>query len=428
MKKETYVDSVFGISNTILENSYVDRGNLDSEISRSLRRKNHLAIRGASKSGKSWLRQKCIPNALVVQCRFKTTTLDIYTDALSQLGIKLIVEETEKDTIKGKIEATADGGIALLAKLKLKLGLETSQEDTVKGARVGHDINDLRFISDLIKESGRRLVIEDFHYLSIGERKKLSFDLKALWDYGCFIVLIGVWTRSNLLISLNRDLEDRIIELSVDWSNHDLHEILRKGSLALNVEFSSSISSRIVNNCYKNAGLLQKLTLAYLDELKIEKKSKQKIVLSNIDSFDTAAMLHAEQLDTSYQQFAKDVSSGIKKRKDSTGIYAHAMAAIVEASDELLLNGFSLDAIFDIASKRQPRIIKQNLRTILQKLEELQVDEDGRGLVIAFNEGNDEITVIDRRLLFYRKYITIKWPWEELIKEHEDNASNIIVP
>lgn len=417
MKKNS--DEVFGVSNTILEYSYVDRGNLDTEISRHLRRKNHVALRGASKSGKSWLRQKCIPDSLVVQCRFKTTILDIYTDALSQLGIKLIVEETQKDTIKGKIEATADGGIALIAKIKLKLGLETSQEDAIKGKTVGHDINDLRFISDLIKESGKRLIVEDFHYLSIDERLRFSYDLKALWDYGCFIVLVGVWTRSNLLIALNRDLTDRIVELSVDWTELELKQVIKKGASVLKVEFNDSVLNLLAKNCYKNVGLLQKLVLAYLDELNVETEQETLLELNNIEAFDSAAMSHAEQLDTTYQQFARDVSSGIRKRKDSTGIYAHAMAAIVEAEDNLLIEGFTLDEILSIASTRQPRIIKTNLRTVLQKLEELQVDSDGRGLVIAFNDANDEITVIDRRFLFYRKYVTINWPWEELIKEHE---------
>ena len=81
MKKQTH--EVFGISPTILADSYVDRGNLDKEISRKLRRPIHLALRGESKCGKSWLRQKNIPNAIVVQCRLKTTVLDIYRYSIS---------------------------------------------------------------------------------------------------------------------------------------------------------------------------------------------------------------------------------------------------------------------------------------------------------------------------------------------------------
>jgi hypothetical protein len=417
MKKRC--DEVFGVSNEILEGSYVDRGGLDNEISRHLGRSNHIALRGASKSGKSWLRKKSVPNALVVQCRFGTTTVGIFTDALSQLGIKLVVEESTKDSIKGKVEATAQGGSALILKIKVKLGLETIQEEQAKGKVVGHDINDLRFIADIIKESGKRLIIEDFHYLSVDERKKFSYDLKALWDYGCFVVIIGVWARSNLLISLNPDLSDRIVECSVDWTKEELKQVVTKGASALKIGFSEDVMDLFVLNCYQNAGLLQKLVLTYLDESNVTNEQDTYTLLENTDKFDSAAMMHAEQLDSLYQQFARDVSSGIRKRQDSTGIYAHAMAVIVEADDALLLEGLPLDEILEKAVKRQPRILKANLRTVLQKLEELQVDSDGRGLVISFNEATDEISVIDRRLLFYRKYVTINWPWEELIREHD---------
>ena len=417
-------DQVFGVSNEILEDSYVDRGGLDTELLRNLRRKNHVALRGASKSGKTWLRKKAIEKGIVVQCRFGTTVSDIYTDALSQLGIKLIVEESTKDSIKGRVESTAEAGSKLIAKLKIKFGLESVQVDEARAEQVGHDINDLRFVAQLILESERRLIVEDFHYLSLEQRKRLAFDLKALWDYGCFIVIVGVWTRSNLLISINSDLADRIVECSVDWSDGELQQVATKGASALKIQFSKELIERIVLDCYKNVGLLQKLILTFLDEAGVEEELDKLQEFSSIEVYESAAMSHAEQLNTLYQKFAKDVSSGIRKRNDSTGIYAHAMAAIVETEDDRLINGLSIDDILSVASSRQPRIIKTNLRTILQKLEELQVDEDGRGLVIAFNEATDEVSIIDRRLLFYRKYITINWPWEDIIREHEQQNSD----
>lgn len=179
-----------------------------------------------------------------------------------------------------------------------------------------------------------------------------------------------------------------------------------------------------VENCYKNVGLLQKLILTFLDKYKIYSEQDERKYLESIDKFEAAAMTHAEQLDTRYQQFAKDVSYGIYKRKKTTGIYAYAMAIIMDSDDSHLLNGLPLDDIFQAAVRRQPRIQKSNLRLVLQKLEQLQVDSDGRGLVIAFDESNDEVSVIDRRLLFYRKYITISWPWEQIIKEFSDQIGS----
>lgn len=422
MKKQTH--EVFGISPTILADSYVDRGNLDREISRKLRRPIHLALRGESKCGKSWLRQKNIPNAIVVQCRLKTTVLDIYVDILSQLGITLLLERTEKDTIKGTMEGTAEGGIGLIAKLKVRLGLETSEEEVVKRGSVGQDVNDLRFIAAIIIESGRKVVIEDFHYLATHEREVFSYDLKALWDYRCFFVIIGVWTKTNLLIYLNSDLGSRIEEIPISWSRKDLENVIDNGSATLNVKLSDSIKRCILEDCYGNVGILQQLVLNVLDEADIEEECASLHSISDRDSFVDAAMKYADQLNSRYQKFAKDISSGIRRRTETTGIYAHAMAVIMDSSDNELINGLELNSIFTIASKRQPRILKGNLRTVLQKIEELQVDSDERGLVLSYNDATDEVTAIDRTILIYRKYITIQWPWEDLIKEAKDSFGN----
>lgn len=419
MKKQTH--EVFGISPTILADSYVDRGNLDKEISRKLRRPIHLALRGESKCGKSWLRQKNIPNAIVVQCRLKTTVLDIYIDILSQLGISLVLERTEKDTIKGVMEGSAAGGIGLIAKLKVKFGLETSEEEVIKKGNVGQDINDLRFIAEIINEAGRKVVIEDFHYLNTRERQIFAYDLKALWDYGCFFVIIGVWTKTNLLIYLNSDLGSCIEEIPISWSRADLEQVIISGSETLKVKFSDHIKRCILDDCYGNVGILQQLALNILDETGIDEECTTLTMLDDQEKFVDAAMKYAEQLNSRYQKFAKDISSGIRKRTETTGIYAHAMAVIMDSSDKELIQGLELDTIFKIASRRQSRILKGNLRTVLQKIEELQVDSDDRGLVLSYNDATDEVTAIDRTILIYRKYVTIKWPWEDLINEAKDS-------
>lgn len=242
------------------------------------------------------------------------------------------------------------------------------------------------------------------------KRTLFAFDLKTLWDYGCFVVIIGVWSQSNMLTYLNQDLSGRIKELSIYWSASDLLSVINKGSSALNIEISTKIKNTLVDTCFGNIGILQQLILWLLDEAEILDKQDITVFIDNTNFFDSAAMKYAEQLNALYQQFARTVSSGIRKRKDSTGIYAHAMAVIVDASDDKLINGLNLDEIYRKSHTRQPRIQKINMRTILTKLEEIQVDNDGRGLVIAFNEANEDITAVDRQLLFYRKYLTVKWP------------------
>ena len=427
-KRAKLTSEVFGISNTVASDSYVDRGALDQALARLLERSTHIALRGESKCGKSWLRQKTAPDAIVVQCRLGRGVHDLYVDALSQLGVRLVLDKKNTGNICGRVEAEASVGESLIAKVLGAKGagraaIEGESSSETRSAPVGQDVRDLRFVADLLKASERRLVVEDFHYLSVAEREKFAFDLKALWDYGLFVMIIGVWSQSNMLISLNPDLSGRIEEIPIYWSDDDLKRVLVKGGDALNLEFSDSFSTACVKDCYGNVGLLQALVLKALDALGIHEAASEKRPINDPDALHTAALQYADQLNPLYQQFAKRVSKGIRTRQDSTGIYAYAMAVILDASDDLAVRGISLDYIFQKAHAREPRIQKGNLRTILEKFEQLQVDSEGRGLVVAYNEADGEVSVVDRQLLLYRKYCTVNWPWEGLIAESKAHTT-----
>lgn len=412
---------VFGITPNVSEHSYIDRGSLDREFRKLIdREQTHIAIRGASKVGKSWLRQRVLKNPIVVQCRLSYTTLDIYRDALARLDIRLEVEKTETSALKGKIAAAGEAGFKLIAKATGSVEVAGEYQAALKDHAVGKDLGDLEFIASLIRASGRTLVIEDFHYLSTEEQRRFAFDLKTLWDYRTFIVVIGVWISENMLITLNPDLADRIEELSVTWQKAELKQVLLKGCQALNLRPTNPVADELTEIAYESAGLLQKLALRLIDdELNITEAAPAgtETVIDNIDAVHSAAMHVAEQLNQLYQAFAKRVSDGIRTRKNSTGIYAHAMAAVMSATDQQLSDGLSAKAIHGVASARQPRVQLGNLKTILARFPELQVDADGRGLVLAYDPQDEKVNVVDKQLLLYRRFATVKWPWEDLIAE-----------
>lgn len=422
-KKRTH--DVFGVSPDVLPDSYVDRGQLDEELTRLLGRRSHIALRGESKCGKSWLRRTVIPDALVVQCRLGLTTIDIYRDALSQLGIRLVVESKEGDKLTGRVEANAEAGVGLLAKVGIRSTVEAVTEQGATYKPVGRDLDDLRFIAELLLASERRLVIEDFHYLSEEARRACAFDLKTLWDYNCFVVIVGIWNERNLFLNLNPDLSGRVQELPIEWNDEDLERIFAKGGAALKIEFSEAIRARAIRDCFKNAGILQRLILGTLDEAKVYEEQGSAMLLDDEDAYVAAGLGYVEELNAVYQTFANRVSSGIRTRRDTTGIYAHAMAVVLEeTSDEELFRGVGIAKIYQNAHARQSRIQRGNLHTVLSRIEGLQVDDAGRGLVLAYNQRDQEVTVVDRQLLLYRQYATVKWPWEDLIREAEEAAPN----
>lgn len=410
-------DQVFGISTDILSPSYVDRGHLDAKLARLLRRDTHIALRGESKCGKSWLRQHAVPNAITVQCRLKKTVRDLYTDALSQLGLQLVKEKTTTSGFVGRLQAMGEVGVSILGKLRISPSTDYKRGVDEKSMPVGRDLDDLRFVSEIINASGRRLVIEDFHYLSLDERRAFAHDLKTLWDYKTFVVIIGIWAENNLLLHLNPDLTGRIEEVSIYWSAADLEQVIDRGSRALNIEITKDIRGRLVQDAYGTVGILQKLALALLDESGVGETKRTRQVVADQDKYDSVAMHYADQLNALYQTFASRVTGGIRKRQNSTGIYAHMLAVVMAADVEKLTEGLSTDEIYQAVHTREPRIQKGNLRQVLQRIDAIQVDDDGRGLILTYDENKDEVFVVDKQLFIYRKYATARWPWEHIIEQ-----------
>lgn len=414
MRKSVY--DVFGLSNEILTDSYFDRGNLDKEISHLINAKQVIAIRGASKSGKSWLRQKAFPNALVVQCRFGYGIENILTDALAQLDVRLRLEETTSRKFGGTLAASTGTGLSLLLKASGKG--EASTEDTLKFREYGRDITDLKFIADIINVAKRKLVIEDFHYLDVETQKRLAFDLKSLWDHGCFAVVVGVWGRHNLLTTYNPDLSLRCTELQVEWTDIELRQVVVKGCKTLKIELLDDTIDGLVANSFGNSGLLQTLTQRAIVIAGLVEEQPRLAKVST-DVHHEACRQVANQLNATYQTFAERVASGIRSRKKATGIYAHAMASIVNSPDIKLTEGLSVDDIYLECHQREPRIQKANLKSILRKIDGLQIDAEGRGLVITYNHFEGKIITVDRQLLFYRTHCTVNWPWHDIIQESE---------
>jgi hypothetical protein len=100
-----------------------------------------------------------LQDPLVVQCRLGKPFTDIYVDALSQLEIKLTIKESKEGVIKGSLSASGEFGTKLLSKVGLGANIALDNKAAVDTKSVGHDIDDLRFIAEILKNCGRRLAV-----------------------------------------------------------------------------------------------------------------------------------------------------------------------------------------------------------------------------------------------------------------------------
>ncbi len=238
----TPLNEVFGIATYVNAASYVDRGGLDKLLGYYLRTERHVAIHGDSKQGKSWLRSNLLDanDTLVVQCGVESTPESLFREALGQLDIRAEIRRVGTSQLEGQLDISGSGelGNILIGKVKLDAGAggKAGKGNEVETKPIGQTPADLSWVARILRASKKRLVIEDFHYVSEANRRAFAFMLKALGDYGVYVIVVGIWPEDHLLTYYNGDLDGRVEDIRLVWENQDLRAVLEKGCHALNIE------------------------------------------------------------------------------------------------------------------------------------------------------------------------------------------------
>ena len=395
----------------------MDRAKLDRKFEYLWDSQKHVVIHGSSKQGKSCIRKKNIEdsNIVVVQCLPNMTSNDIWIEGLNLLGAQIpekIVENNEKETsdeVTGKVKGGFPGVVTGAVE-----GTSTNLKSNgiVKTFIAPHGSNEyVKFLANQLIDTHKRLIIEDFHYLSEVTRQKIAFHLKALFESNVFVLLIGIWAEQNLLAYYNGDLIGRIEEINIGWTNEDLCEVLKKGEEALNISFSEKIKNEIIESSYENVGLLQRIAenICYIEGT-YDKQSKT-TVIDNIESLESAREKIVSDISQRYTKIKEVFERGFKTSTELK-VYYQIFKFLIEAKDEDLINGIhQAEVLKHIQTYSHKEIRPGDLTSALDKIERLQSSKKITPLLMSYNKSLREISLTDREFLFYRKYGNIEWEW-----------------
>lgn len=410
---------VFGISADPRSASYVDRGGLDLRFQRALAADRHVAVHGGSKQGKSWLRQKGITEdkALVIQCLPDATPESIFTTALGRLGVHATLSRSKGRELSGTLDFTGAGtlGNKLLGAIELTGGASgsVSKSSGETTAPIGQTIADLAWVSRTIVASGKRLVLEDFHYTDERVQRDLAFMLKAMGEYGLFVIVIGVWPKDHLLTYYNGDLDGRIEDIHLTWERGELESVITQGCEELNIEILPTIRSRVVDESFGSVGLLQRLAeqLCQAEGVYETHPGRSKRQIGSEESLSVALSEVARQMQNRFQNFADNFVRGMRRLPDGLEVYRHILQVASHASDEELKNGIDSQAL-------QRRIVDDRIRAsdltqALDRIDKLQVKIEVNPLVLTYSKSGRRLHLADRAFLFFRKHGRPQWPWDE---------------
>lgn len=410
------LQEVFGIATRVNAASYVDRGGLDARLRYLLGTDRHIAIHGDSKQGKSWLRSHVLErdDTIVVQCQVESTPELLFQQALGLLGIHAELTTTKTNTLQGTLDLRGNIELGkLLAKAtgELAAGGELERATERELQPIGQTPADLSWVARILEASRRRLVLEDFHYLGDEQRTRIAFMLKALGDYGVYVIVVGVWPDDHLLTYYNGDLDGRVEDLRLEWSDSELDLVLKRGGAALKVEFTDALRGELIADAFGNVGLVQRLAEhVCLAEGILETGRNRELEIG--ESLARARGEVADDMHQRYRAFADNFVRGMKRMSEGLEVYKHLLREFTAADTMDLQVGIdSKELLGRITSRGGGAIRQSDLTQALDRVDRLQVKIGVRPPVLTYNRRSRRLFLADRSFLFYRQHGTPTWPW-----------------
>jgi len=204
--------------------------------------------------------------------------------------------------------------------------------------------------------------------------------------------------------------------------------VLNKGEEALRIVIVPEISLQMIADASQNVGLLQRIAERFCFLAGILETVNESIArtLGEKNVLQEARKAICKEEAARYRQFGEALSHGFKANEESElKVYRNIAKCAIEASDEELRNGLHYNVIYDRVSKVNTRIRRSDLTAALQRLNRLQQDRQVSPLVLSYNDQTRELQLVDRELLFYRKYGAPVWPWSDEADENDDGQWNL---
>jgi hypothetical protein len=409
------VDDVFGISRDLPLN-YIERKRVDDDFASSLNRKRHIVIYGSSKQGKTSLRKKHLAEDeyILVSCQNKWTSETLSLSILKQAGFKVEIsnEKAISGTHKVKVTLAAEGGLPFVAKAKGQGEYEhaKSNNDKVVFQPLSLDpldVNDLILALNSI-EFNKYIILEDFHYLPHETQVDFSFTLKSFHENSDYIfVIVGVWREENRLIGFNGDLTDRIQSINADsWTSVQLEEVIQAGEYLLNVRFSDSFKSKVIEQSLETVHLVQEACRSACHESSIFETIDGETVGISHDATDALRIIQELVNGQSgrYQGALQNISEGFQDTDlEMQKWIIYALLCFEEAEFE---KGVKLRRLSRVMKAKHPRGKDLNNGSITQTLKSfgsLQNEKSVRPPIFDYDTTNRLLSVVDKGFVIWVK-------------------------
>jgi hypothetical protein len=266
-----------------------------------------VTLTGPTKSGKSVVTKKVFPTGENVWLDGGSVSNDedLWLQIVDQLDGATEVGESKARSTGGEVGGGASGeaGLPLLAKAQAEVTakVEHSRSTEKTSAR---RLAPKAAALDLLRKSGRPLIIDDFHYLDREMQGSVVRALKALVHDGHPAILLAIPHRKYDAVRVEKEMTARVQQVSMPaWNDDELREIAHLGFPLLNLAVNPKIIDLFLAQALGSPHLMQEFCRQLCDENGVEERCDE---LTTIE--------FAVGADAMFERVARDTSKTIFDR------------------------------------------------------------------------------------------------------------------
>lgn len=374
-----------------------------------------VTLTGATKSGKTVLVNRIFPRATGENIWIDGGTVssenDLWTAVLDEIGgysDRESEESGESEQMLGG-EAEAEGSIPLIAKAKGKIGTAITQRTSSTGRKSLAVSPRIAAITQL-RQVGKPLIIDDFHYLERKLQASVIRALKPLVFDGHAVIIIAIPHRRYDAVKVEREMTGRLEGIPVPvWNIDELKEIPQKGFPLLNVDISESLCERLAKEAYGSPHLMQEFCKALCAQNNVKVTMPQRFKIATVSD-----SLFRDIAESTGKVVFDKLAKGPRQRSDrmprplSTGGTADIYRVVLLGLARLAPGMEKVDyealraAIREILASNVPQA--HEISRVLDKMTEIAGDDEASTPVIDWVKEDQELHVTDPFFAFFLKW------------------------
>lgn len=347
--------------------AYVDREQINDKLVNALQIPGkQLIVYGHSGSGKTTLLvnklNQIYERHITTHCMKGMKFDQLVMDAFDQLSHYYTSEVV---TANKKTEAADLSSTYLM--IQGKISSSETQELTKKEQRIIPPQLTSQALGKLLGAAKCCWILEDFHKIEDAEKPRLSQMMKVFMDLSdsyeeLKIIALGAVDTARQVVEYDKEMRNRVAEIPVDlMTEKEIESIVRKGELALNIEFQDGLVSLIAQYSNGLASVCHHLCLYMCQAAGITKTVPEKVVLTH-SNFEDALKLYVEEASDSIRSL---FDKALKQRRKT--LYNHA-ALVLEALSTFNERGSSRVYILKKIKKKEPKYTEISLKSTINKL------------------------------------------------------------